>query len=133
MKISANVFVLLWAVLLGCLIAIPLKLALALLRYLHAKTEALKQNGAGDAAPERPVEAGSPAAAAAAEAPPLAGQLKRRRAASGLSQEALAAQLGVSRQAVSKWENGDSEPSTANLLALAALYKISVDELLRGK
>lgn len=129
----ANIFGVLWAVIAGCLIAIPLKLALALLRYLHAKTEALKQNNVGAAAPERPAEAASPAGTAAEAPPPLVEQLKRRRVAKGLSQEALAAQLGVSRQAVSKWENGDSEPSTANLLALAALYGLSVDELLRGK
>ena len=42
----------------------------------------------------------------------------------------MAEALGVSRQAVSKWENGTSEPSTANLMALAKLYGLSVDELL---
>ncbi len=46
-----------------------------------------------------------------------------------MSQEYLAEQLGVTRQAVSKWESGASEPSTANLLALAKLYGISLDEL----
>ena len=46
-----------------------------------------------------------------------------------MSQEYLAEQLGVTRQAVSKWESGTSEPSTANLLALAKLYGISLDEL----
>ena len=49
----------------------------------------------------------------------------------GISQEELGARLGVSRQAVSKWENGTSEPSTSNLMALAKLYGLSVDELLR--
>ena len=43
----------------------------------------------------------------------------------------MAEALGVSRQAVSKWENGTSEPSTSNLMALAKLYGLSVDELLR--
>ena len=38
--------------------------------------------------------------------------------------------LGVSRQAVSKWENGTSDPSTSNLCALAKLYGIPVEELL---
>lgn len=42
----------------------------------------------------------------------------------------MAEALGVSRQAVSKWENGSSEPSTANLMALAKLYGLPVDELL---
>ena len=40
--------------------------------------------------------------------------------------------LGVSRQTVSKWENGTSDPSTSNLLALARLYGVSVEELLAG-
>ena len=39
--------------------------------------------------------------------------------------------IGVSRQAVSKWENGTSDPSTSNLFALAKLYGISVEELLK--
>ena len=43
----------------------------------------------------------------------------------------MAETLGVSRQAVSKWENGTSDPSTANLMALAKLYGLSVDELLK--
>lgn len=43
----------------------------------------------------------------------------------------MAESLGVSRQAVSKWENGTSEPSTSNLLALAKLYDISAEELLK--
>ena len=37
----------------------------------------------------------------------------------------------MSRQAVSKWENGTSDPSTVNLLALAKLYGVAADELLR--
>ena len=52
----------------------------------------------------------------------------RRRA--GLTQEQFAAELKVSRQAVSKWENGTSDPSTSNLCALAKLYGIPVEELL---
>ena len=46
--------------------------------------------------------------------------------------QSLAEALGVSRQAVSKWENGTAEPSTSNLLALAKLYEVDVSELLRG-
>lgn len=48
----------------------------------------------------------------------------------GLSQEALAEKLGVSRQAVSKWERSESSPDTDNLIALAKLYGVSLDELL---
>lgn len=63
----------------------------------------------------------------------MAQRLVNRRKAAGLSQEALAAQLGVSRQAVSKWERGESSPDTDNLIALAALYGVSLDELLYGE
>ena len=63
----------------------------------------------------------------------MAQRLVDRRKAAGLSQEALAAQLGVSRQAVSKWERSESSPDTDNLIALAALYGVSLDELLSGK
>lgn len=45
---------------------------------------------------------------------------------------AVAEAVGVSRQAVSKWETGAADPSTANLLALAKLYGVSAEELLRG-
>ncbi len=48
----------------------------------------------------------------------------------GLSQEALAEQLGVSRQAVSKWELGESEPDAGKLRRLADLFQVSVDWLL---
>ena len=57
--------------------------------------------------------------------------LKEHRTRCMMTQEFVAEQLGVSRQAVSKWENGTSDPSTSNLLALAKLYEISPEELLR--
>ena len=49
-----------------------------------------------------------------------------------MTQEFVAESLGVSRQAVSKWEKGQSEPSTSNLLALAKLFGVSAAELLEG-
>ncbi len=52
----------------------------------------------------------------------------RKRA--GLSQDALAEKLGVSRQAISKWETADSVPETGKLMALASALGITVDELL---
>ena len=58
--------------------------------------------------------------------------LQTLRRQNGLSQQQLAEQLGVSRQAVSKWETGAADPSTANLLALAKLYGVSPEELLRS-
>lgn len=60
----------------------------------------------------------------------IAERLAARRKQAGLSQEALAEKLGVSRQAVSKWERSESSPDTDNLIALAKLYGVSLDELL---
>ena len=57
--------------------------------------------------------------------------LKEHRIQNQMTQEFVAERLGVSRQAVSKWENGTSDPSTSNLLALAKLYNISAEELLQ--
>lgn len=51
----------------------------------------------------------------------------------GLSQEGLAERLGVSRQAVSKWERGEASPDTDNLIALSSLYGVTMDELVHGK
>ena len=58
--------------------------------------------------------------------------LKEHRTRCKMTQEFVAEHLGVSRQAVSKWESGASDPSTSNLLALAKLYGISAEELLRS-
>ena len=57
--------------------------------------------------------------------------LKEHRLRCHMTQEFVAEHLGVSRQAVSKWENGTSDPSTSNLLALAKLYGVSAEELLK--
>lgn len=58
--------------------------------------------------------------------------LKRHRMKCNMTQEFVAEVIGVSRQAVSKWENGTSDPSTSNLIALAKLYDVSVETLLKG-
>ena len=58
--------------------------------------------------------------------------LKEYRIKCNMTQEFIAETLGVSRQAVSKWETGTSDPSTANLLALAKLYGVSAEELLKN-
>lgn len=58
--------------------------------------------------------------------------LKDHRQRCGMTQEFVAEALGVSRQAVSKWENGAAEPSTSNLLALAKLYQVDAADLLRS-
>lgn len=57
-------------------------------------------------------------------------KLYELRRAAGLSQEELAEKLNVSRQAVSKWENGTTQPELAKLIELSRLYGVSVDELL---
>ena len=49
-----------------------------------------------------------------------------------MTQEFVAESLGVSRQAVSKWESGTADPSTSNLLALAKLFGVSAEELLKA-
>ena len=50
-----------------------------------------------------------------------------------LSQEELASKLGVSRQAVSKWETGESIPDMNNLAALAEIFDVSLDWLIKGE
>jgi len=59
-----------------------------------------------------------------------ANRLVEMRKKNGYSQEELADKIGVSRQAVSKWERAESSPDTDNLIALSRLYNISLDELL---
>ncbi len=56
--------------------------------------------------------------------------LKQHRIDCNMTQEFVAESIGVSRQAVSKWENGTSDPSTSNLIALAKLFNVSPEELL---
>lgn len=60
----------------------------------------------------------------------IANRLQKLRKEKGYSQEQLADALGISRQAVSKWERAESSPDTDNLICLAKLYGISLDELL---
>ena len=67
----------------------------------------------------------------AASARSLGEVLKRRRTECRMTQKFVAEALGVSRQAVSKWESGASDPSTANLIALAKLFGSTPEELLK--
>lgn len=62
----------------------------------------------------------------------LSEMLRENRARCKMTQEFVAESIGVSRQAVSKWEKGTSEPNTSNLMALAKLYGIPAEDLLRG-
>ena len=61
----------------------------------------------------------------------VANRLVNLRKQMGLSQEQLAEKIGVSRQAVSKWERSEASPDTDNLILLARLYDVSLDELLK--
>lgn len=59
-----------------------------------------------------------------------ANRLQNLRKKNGYSQEELAEKIGISRQAVSKWERAEASPDTDNLILLARLYGVTLDELL---
>lgn len=61
----------------------------------------------------------------------IANRLVELRKKNGYSQEELASRLGLSRQAVSKWERAEASPDTDNLICLAKLYGVSLDDLLK--
>ncbi len=60
----------------------------------------------------------------------IATRLQQLRKSNGYSQDVLAEKIGVSRQSISKWERAESSPETDNLIALAELYGMTLDELL---
>ena len=62
----------------------------------------------------------------------LENRLAALRKQAGLSQQDLAERLHVSRQAVSRWESGESMPTVDNLLYLSSIFGVSVDFLLKG-
>ena len=62
-----------------------------------------------------------------------ANRLYELRKKHNLSQEELAEKLGVSRQAVSKWERSEASPDTDNIIALAKIYGLTLDELIYGE
>lgn len=97
-------------ILLGVFITMIVLIIRALLKYIRS----------GDVRKERTILRQS-----------LGEALKQHRTRCKMTQEFVAEALGVSRQAVSKWENGASDPSTSNLIALAKLYGISAEELLK--
>lgn len=63
----------------------------------------------------------------------LCERLATLRGQQGLTQGELAQKVGVTRQAVSKWERGVIAPSTVNLIALGRLYGVPLDELVNGE
>lgn len=63
----------------------------------------------------------------------LPNNLYELRRKAGLSQEEFAEKLGVSRQAVSKWERGEAYPDTENLIVISEMFGVTIDELLRSE
>lgn len=61
----------------------------------------------------------------------LANKLKNYRKQAGFSQTAVAEELNISRQSISKWENGRGYPDIDNLVLLSNMYEVSIDELLK--
>lgn len=60
-------------------------------------------------------------------------RLYELRKKTGLSQDELAEKIGVSRQTISKWERGEALPDTENLIALAKLYNVTLDDIVNYK
>ncbi|KAJ52400.1 transcriptional regulator with XRE-family HTH domain [Clostridium tetanomorphum] len=60
-------------------------------------------------------------------------RLQQLRKLANYSQEQLADMLGVSRQAISKWESGQSNPDINNVIKLSGIYSVSTDYILMGK
>ena len=59
--------------------------------------------------------------------------LKKLRNDKGISQDALGEALGISRQSVSKWEQGNSTPDIDNIGKLAEFYGVSIDSIVKGE
>ena len=60
-------------------------------------------------------------------------KLKVIRRQAGMSQEKLAEKLGVSRQAITKWETNAGIPDIENIMAVSTLFHVSIDELLSNE
>ena len=114
--------ILLAGVILLVCILIPLIIGVIVLVTLRSRRKASHPSPAVPPS-EEPSETGSCS---------LSQILKDYRLRCGMTQELVAEKLEVSRQAVSKWENGTSDPSTANLIALAHLYGVDPGELLKN-
>ena len=108
---AATLTLWIWVLLSLAFLAFLFLLIRALLKYLKA-------------APARQARAG--------HRQNLAQNLREARMARNMTQEFVAEALGLTRQTVSKWERGLTDPSTANLLALAKLYAVPPEQLLGG-
>lgn len=109
--IVAVLFVLFWLAIFAGIVYLFVLIVKALRKYINSK----------EVREEKKVVARS-----------LGEALKENRVRCQMPQEFVAETLGVSRQSVSKWENGTSDPNTSNLIALAKLYGISAEELLKN-
>ena len=104
-----------WLVVVGTMILISVLVIKALWTYIKVNTKA------------REVKKET-----AAVRKTLAETLKDHRTRCKMTQEFVAESIGVSRQAVSKWETGDSDPTMSNLVLLAKLYGVPLEELLEN-
>ncbi len=112
--IEIVVVLVLWLLFLGLIVTLLVFLVRALRTYIKSHS--------------RPPEDRPEAAAAPSKT--LAQALKDHRTRCKLTQEYVAEAVGVSRQAVSKWETGESEPTMSNLTLLAKVYGVSLAQLL---
>ena len=62
----------------------------------------------------------------------IANRLQELRKSKNFSQEQLAEQLGVTRQAVSKWESDQGCPDVSNIIKMSVIYNVPTDYLLKG-
>ena len=108
--LGASVILVLGLLIYGGVLFLFVLLVMALLKYLRTK----------NTAPEERLLRRS-----------LGEVIKAHRESCKMTQEFVAEKIGVSRQAVSKWESGASEPSTTNLVKVARLYGVDPAELLR--
>lgn len=99
---------------------IPLVISLLLIIVLVLAIRRLRREERASKTPEK-----------VAERKTLGEVIASHRSDAHMTQEFVAQQLGVSRQAVSKWESGATEPSTTNLMALARLFEMEPADLLR--
>ena len=79
--------------------------------------------------PSAPSAPSTASASSSKAASPLPENIARTRRAAGLTQEELAAQVGVSRQTVSDWERGDATPDLSNAARIAQVLGVTVDSL----
>lgn len=63
----------------------------------------------------------------------LAERLQELRKKAGYSQEQVADLLGISRQAISKWESGQGKPELDNIVKLTEIYNVSADYIISGR